>query len=148
MSGADLPYKSPGASPLFAFICKTKNKVTPPVQPDYLYSCAPRFNIFWIRACMLHGSVMLVYQDRTKKTFFNNLEPEFFEVVFLLILTVPLFIIVLVPVYELAFWNIFLCPSKGTAPRAVIVMTSFWCFPRGLFDTKGYINVSLFACAI
>ena len=41
----------PAHAPLFALICKTKkNNLRPPVQPDNLNSCAPRFNIFWIRA--------------------------------------------------------------------------------------------------
>ena len=35
-------------SPLY--VRQKKINLRPPVQPDNLYSCAPRFNIFWIRA--------------------------------------------------------------------------------------------------
>ena len=55
-------YKSPGARPLFVLICKTKkNKFAPPVQLDNLYSCAPRFDIFWIRAWVWWINCALIY---------------------------------------------------------------------------------------
>ena len=50
--GADLEGAHPAHAPLFALICKTKKiNMRSPVQPDNLYCCAPKFNIFWIRAC-------------------------------------------------------------------------------------------------
>ena len=51
IAGADLEGGAPGARPpVRPYMLDQKINLRPPVQPDNLYCCAPRFNIFWIRA--------------------------------------------------------------------------------------------------